>query len=147
RVEIQIPRRRSTGSLDRRPRIQGRHPERGSTVLARPDQDQTQRSARRVRGKPTMRIAIVTTYPPGTGSLNEYAGHFVGAFQQKREVEETILLVDELPAGQRYPEEPQTTIVPCWRFGDVRNARRILSAVRRTKPDVVLFNIQFASFG
>ncbi len=36
---------------------------------------------------------------------------------------------------------------PCWRFDRVDNAWRILQAVRRAKPDAVLFNIQFASFG
>ena len=50
-----------------------------------------------------MRIALVTTFPPGKGSLNEYAYHFVRALRRKPEVSEVILLVDELPAGESYP--------------------------------------------
>ena len=49
-----------------------------------------------------MRIAIVTTHPPGQGSLNEYAYHFIRFLRQKPEVNEIILLADELPSGQQY---------------------------------------------
>ena len=33
---------------------------------------------------PKLRLAIVTTHPPGKGSLNEYAYHFVRLRQRKR---------------------------------------------------------------
>jgi glycosyltransferase involved in cell wall biosynthesis len=101
-----------------------------------------------------MRIAIVTTYPPSAGSLNEYAFHFVRFLRQKPDVDEVILLADELPDGAQYPADdidaPQSAplrIIPCWRFGAWNNSIRILRAVRSVRPDVVLFNIQFASFG
>ncbi len=104
-----------------------------------------------------MRVAMVTTHPPGKGSLNEYAFHFVRYLRQKPEVEEVILLVDELPGGQSYSQAgspaadsgspPVVSVKPCWSFGAWNNALRILSAVKETRPDVVLFNIQFASFG
>jgi glycosyltransferase involved in cell wall biosynthesis len=115
--------------------------------------------------KPKLRIGLVTTYPPGTGSLNEYAFHFARAFRTKREVAELLLLVDELPADRAYNaesacnksrqvEEPNVTdwqaamrFAPCWRFNSLLNPWHILRTVRRTKPDVVIFNIQFASFG
>jgi glycosyltransferase involved in cell wall biosynthesis len=99
-----------------------------------------------------MRIAIVTTHPPGTGTLNEYAYHFVRFLRQKPGIDEVILLVDELPDGQTYASGPQPGLapvcyMPCWRFGALNNAGRILSAARAAHPDIVLFNIQFASFG
>ena len=101
-----------------------------------------------------MRIALVSTYPPGKGSLNEYAFHFVRALREKEEVSEVIILADELPDGETYSNDSGTaaeiaplTIVPCWRFGALLNPVQILNTVRRIKPDVVLFNIQFASFG
>lgn len=100
-----------------------------------------------------MHLAIVTTYPPGTGTLNEYAYHFVRILRRKPEVQAVTLLVDELPKGQCYSDpEPEAglaplQIVPCWRFGGLGNAWRISRAVRRAAPDAVLFNIQFASFG
>lgn len=112
--------------------------------------------------KHKLRLGIVTTYPPGVGSLNEYALHFVRAFSTKPEVAELLLLVDALPADKQYNSEPckaampetETSdwqaaikLLPCWRFNSLLNPWHILHMVRRTKPDVVLFNIQFASFG
>jgi glycosyltransferase involved in cell wall biosynthesis len=97
-----------------------------------------------------MHIAIVTTFPPGKGSLNEYAFHFVRWLRRKPEVERVTLLVDELPEGEAYADDDTGAplrFVTCWRFGALDNALRIQSAVRREAPDAVLFNIQFASFG
>ena len=116
--------------------------------------------------KRKLRIGMVTTYPPGTGSLNEYAFHFVRALAQKEEVAEIILLTDELPPSVKYDANQingqstditapasanswaaQTRFIPCWRFNSSLNSWRILRAVQQSKPDVVIFNIQFASFG
>lgn len=100
-----------------------------------------------------MRIAIVTPYPPSAGSLNEYAFHFVRFLRQKSEVKEIFILTDELPDNGAYSsvgEEDRAVplrIVPCWRFGALDNALRIARTARALAPDVVLFNIQFASFG
>jgi len=95
-----------------------------------------------------MRIAIVSTYPPSKGSLNEYAYHFVNHLSAKPEVSEIIILADELPDNQPYPpiDVQKTRLVPVWRFGAWDNALRIRRAVNNVKPDVVLFNLQFASF-
>ena len=99
-----------------------------------------------------IRIAIVTTHPPSKGSLNEYAFHFVRFLKTKVEnVKEIILLVDELPAGESYSfthEQDMAPIrcVPCWKFGAMDNLFRIRRAVREVNPDIVMFNIQFASF-
>lgn len=94
-----------------------------------------------------MRIAVVTTFPPGGGSLNEYAYHFIRILKQKPEVDEVVLLTDELPDGQQYEDSEKLRIIPCWKFGAASNAKRIVAAVKECQPTVVLFNIQFASFG
>ncbi|MFN8464508.1 MAG: glycosyltransferase [Caldilineaceae bacterium] len=99
-----------------------------------------------------LRLALVTTHPPGKGSLNEYAYHFVRFLRHKEEVAEVILLVDSLQDGEQYrfedhPHYAPVRVVPCWDFGRSDNVLRIRSAVQQTKPDGVLFNIQFASFG
>jgi len=96
---------------------------------------------------PDLRIAVITPHPPSTGTLNEYGFHFVRYLRQKSDVKEVIALVDELPAGQQYAPEPKLRFVPCWRFDALGNVARIIGAIRREKPDAVLFNIQFASFG
>src|SRR5947209_18277073 len=96
-----------------------------------------------------LRVALITTYPPGKGSLNEYAYHFVRFLRLKPEVGEVIVLPDDLPDGQDYgeiadAEGAPVRVSPCWRFDSWGNPLRVLRAVRRAQPDVVLFNIQFA---
>ncbi len=99
-----------------------------------------------------MRIAFVSTYPPGKGSLNEYAFHFINHLRQKPEVTEVIILADDLPDGETYPADDTTAglaplrIRPSWRFGAWNNMLRIRQAVKTVQPDVVLFNLQFATF-
>lgn len=96
-----------------------------------------------------MRIALVTSYPPSTQSLNEYAFHFVRHLRDKPEVSEIILLVDEIDEDYPSSDDNDTplTFIPCWRFNAINNTRRIVDAVRSCQPDIVMFNIQFATFG
>lgn len=99
-----------------------------------------------------MKLVIVSTYPPGRGSLNEYAYHFVRHLRQKDDVNEIIILADELPDDMSYPADDVSEglvplrIRPCWRFGRMDNAWRIRQAVKAHQPDVVLHNLQFATF-
>lgn len=94
-----------------------------------------------------MKVALVTTFPPGTGTLNEYGYHLARHLLAKDEVDEVVLLVDELPDGQHYEPRDGLRIVETWRFGSLLNPLRIVQALRQTRPDAVVFNIQFASFG
>ncbi len=104
--------------------------------------------------KPKMTIALVTTYPPSQGSLNEYAYHFVRCLRDKAEVREIILLTDILPETPsiQYMLSTEASpvpirVIPCWRFGAWTNPLRILAAIKKVQPDIVLFNLQFATFG
>ncbi|MFZ5878772.1 MAG: glycosyltransferase [Chloroflexota bacterium] len=100
-----------------------------------------------------MHIAMVTTHPPSKGSLNEYGYHFVRFLRLKADmISELTLLVDELPTGGEYALETAAgsvpvKIVPSWKFGALDNALRIRKAAREAHPDIVLFNLQFATFG
>jgi len=93
----------------------------------------------------------VTTFPPSTGTLNEYAWHFVRAFQQKREIREIIVLADELARPE--PELPNQIngislqIQRCWQFNRWDTAQRLMREIEQINPDAVLFNLQFATFG
>jgi len=91
-----------------------------------------------------MHLAIVTTYPPSRGSLNEYGYHLAQAFARKPEVTRVSIIADETVRSPT-PDPPDVHRV--WRFNDPTNATRILSALRQLRPDAVLFNLQFASFG
>jgi len=97
-----------------------------------------------------MKLAIVSPYPPSKGTLNEYAFHLVQQFKDKADVTEIILITDKLPEGVSYPESldvPHIKMVDAWEFNSLTNALKIRKAVNEYKPDVVLYNIQFLSFG
>lgn len=94
-----------------------------------------------------MKLVVVTAYPPSLGTLNEYGYHFVRHLAAKPEVDELVVLADEPPAGQTAEAPARTRVVPAWRHGSVANAWRILRAVRRERPDAVIFNVQFTTFG
>ena len=97
-----------------------------------------------------MKLAIVTSYPPSKVTLNEYAYHLVKSFRLKEEVSELILLTDET-LGEKEIHFKQAgckiTIVECWKFNSYSNIINVTRAINETKPDGVLFNLQFMKFG
>jgi len=95
-------------------------------------------------------LAIVSPYPPSKGTLNEYAYHLVNHFKNKDEISEIVILSDRLPEGQSFPEiegKVKVTVMEAWDFNNFTNCLSIRKAIQKIKPDVVLFNIQFLSFG
>lgn len=97
-----------------------------------------------------MKLAIVTAYPPSKVTLNEYAYHLVKHFRQHQEVTELVLLTDVTPdqADITFEEEGcKITVKQCWKFNGLLNVISIARAVRSTRPDAVLYNLQFMKFG
>ncbi len=93
-----------------------------------------------------LRIGVVSAFPPGRNSLNEYGFHLVRHLSRLEEVNEVIVYADETENGTPAPLD-QVTFVPSWRFNDLRNMPRLARAVARTRPDAVILNLQFATFG
>ena len=97
-----------------------------------------------------MHLTIVTSFPPSRASLCEYAEHLVRALAQRPEVTRLSVIADQLPNGVREATLPgleHVKVHRIWRFNDARNAARINRAIQKIKPDGVLYNLQFASFG
>ncbi len=97
-----------------------------------------------------MKLAIVTAYPPSKVTLNEYAYHLVKHFRQKAHITELILLCDFTEGSKDIEfEEPgcKITVKECWKFNSYSNIIKVTKAINQTKPDVVLFNLQFMKFG
>ena len=95
-------------------------------------------------------IAIVSPYPPSKGTLNEYAFHLVEQFKKKTEIKEIHLITDILPNGESYSarERPYNVHVhPVWSFNDKKTALKIRKSIKSINPDVILYNLQFLSFG
>lgn len=97
-----------------------------------------------------MKLAIVTAYPPSKVTLNEYAYHLVKHFRKHQEVSELILLTDVTAqeADITFKEQGcKITVKKCWKFNSLTNVISIAKAIKNTKPDAVLYNLQFMKFG
>ncbi|WP_179333618.1 glycosyltransferase [Winogradskyella costae] len=97
-----------------------------------------------------MKLAIVTAYPPSKVTLNEYAYHLVKQFRQKEAVTELVLLTDRTEGAKdiEFTEDGcKITIKECWSFNSYKNLFSVTKALNTTKPDAVLFNLQFMKFG
>lgn len=96
-----------------------------------------------------MHLALVTAYPPSQGTLVEYGAHLARVFAAKPEVTRLTVLADRLPAAVADPPTPPDPphVRRVWAFGSPANSLRLTRALRRLRPDGVIFNLQFASFG
>ena len=97
-----------------------------------------------------MKLAIVTAYPPSKVTLNEYGYHLVKHFRLQNEVDEIILITDKTNGEKDITFEQQgcpITVRECWQFNSYKNLFSIANTILETKPDAVLFNLQFLKFG
>ena len=97
-----------------------------------------------------MRLAIVTAYPPSKVTLTEYGYHLVKHFRLQKEVTEIILITDKTEGEKDLSFEEdgcKITVQECWNFNDYTNLFKINKVISKTKPDAVLFNLQFLKFG
>jgi len=91
-----------------------------------------------------MKIALVTAFPPSRQALNEYGFHIADELRQQPGIELTVL-GDDLTAPMREPDG--FSVIRCWAFNRLGNPLSLIRTIRRVKPDVVWFNLGFASFG
>jgi glycosyltransferase involved in cell wall biosynthesis len=91
-----------------------------------------------------MKICLVTTFPPSQGGLSEYGLHIAQELGRDPFLSLTIL-ADKLSLPQ--PELDGFSVQRCWSFDDPASSARILSTLRKLKPDVVWFNLLFSTFG
>lgn len=97
-----------------------------------------------------MKLAIVTAYPPSKVTLNEYAYHLVKHFRQQQKVTELILLTDRTEGAKdiSFTEDGCKIVVKeCWSFNNYLNIVHVTKTIIQTKPDAILFNLQFMKFG
>lgn len=97
-----------------------------------------------------MKLAIVTAYPPSKVTLTEYGYHLVKHFRLQKEVTEIILITDKTKGEKNLNFNEagcKITVKECWSFNDYTNLFKINRVITETKPDAVLFNLQFLKFG
>ena len=91
-----------------------------------------------------MKICLVTSFPPSRDALNEYGYHIACELRRIPGISLTVLADQYSPAQ---PELEGFSVVRCWKFNQLGNVWRLLRAIWHEKPDVVWFNLGFASFG
>ncbi len=97
-----------------------------------------------------MKLAIVTAYPPSKVTLTEYGYHLVKHFRLHEEVTEIILITDKTTEAKDLDFEEagcKITVKESWEFNSYSNFFNINKTISQTKPDAVLFNLQFLKFG
>lgn len=95
-----------------------------------------------------LKLALVSAFPPGRQSLNEYGYHLALNLAQRDDVEEVIVLADKL--AQPVPEldlGPKITVRRVWSFNALTNLPAIVRNLRGLRPDGAVFNLHTASFG
>lgn len=95
-----------------------------------------------------MKIALVSAFPPGQQSLNEYGLHLAKGLADNTNVSEVIIIADLLPKD--LPElnlGPKISVRRTWGFNDPKAGFAILRALHAEGADGVLWNVQTASFG
>lgn len=93
-----------------------------------------------------LRIGVVSAFPPGRNSLNEFGFHLVKHLAKLEEVSDVQVYADVTSAGTPEPMD-EVSFHPCWRFNSIANLRTVPRAIAQTRPDAVILNLQFASFG
>ena len=97
-----------------------------------------------------MKLAIVTAYPPSKVTLTEYGYHLVKHFRIQNEVSEIVLITDKTEKDKDLNFEGEgckISVKECWNFNSYTNLLSISKTITETKPDAVLFNLQFLKFG
>ncbi len=91
-----------------------------------------------------MKICLVTAFPPSRDALNEYGFHIAAELRQLPGISLTVLADTYAPVEA---ELDGFSVTRCWKFNSLANPWHLLKAIRRERPDVVWFNLGFASFG
>ena len=95
-----------------------------------------------------LRIALVSAFPPGLQTLNEYGLHLANELAARPDVGEVMVLADRLQEpGDELKLDPKIRVERVYRFNDPKAGFHILKALKKGSPDGVIWNLQTASFG
>ena len=89
-----------------------------------------------------MKIAVVTNYGDDRRALAEYGFQLVRGLRQTTQADREITVLAALP----YTGKENGVLRP-WHYGSVRLPLQIRAALRKIRPDVVVFNTLFTSWG
>lgn len=94
------------------------------------------------------RVALVSAFPPGQQSLNEYGLHLAREMSLNPNISEVIVIADKL--DEPAPEldlGPKVRVLRVWSFNSLSAGFSIIKALRKEKVDASIWNLHAASFG
>lgn len=96
-----------------------------------------------------MKLAFISPFPPSQVTLNEYGYHLIRSFIGKPGIEKIYVLTNHLDDNSHYSQYATEGIelVPCWKFDSIFALLDIRKELIRLKPDAVVLNLQFMTFG
>ena len=95
-----------------------------------------------------MKIAAITTYPPSTLPLSNFAYMAISKFISKgTDIAEMIILADQIDITEKAPKDTRVIIDRCWKHNSVTSMTKIIQRLVRYDPDVVWINLQYHVFG
>ena len=96
----------------------------------------------------SQRIALVSAFPPGRQSLNEYGFHLAVALAERSDVSEVVVIADRLEtAAEELDISPKIKVRRVWDFNAITTGPAIVRALRRARVDAAIWNLQTATFG
>lgn len=94
------------------------------------------------------RIALVSAFPPGKQSLNEYGLHLAKGLATRPDVAEVIVIADRLSGNLAELDlGPRIRVERVWTTNSATAGFSILRALRRAAPDGAIWNLKTESFG
>lgn len=96
-----------------------------------------------------VKVVLVTTLPPVHTSLSEYGKFLVEGLLGTAETVDLHVLADcaSQPGAIQEIQHPRLQVERCWKLNALGNPLRLIQRLKALEPDLVIFNLQFASFG
>jgi glycosyltransferase involved in cell wall biosynthesis len=95
----------------------------------------------------SLRLALVTAYPPSTGPLSEYGWHLVERLKLSDRVAELHVLSDRSPDAGASHRAGKLRVAPTWTFGGIDLPVAVTREARRLNVDAVWFQLHLTSSG
>lgn len=91
-----------------------------------------------------MKVCLVSPFPPSPCGLNEYAYHLA---RELGTADTEVTVLADRNGNQNLTRNGRVEVIRCWHYNSPLNFWPILREIRRLDPDVVWFNVGFATMG
>lgn len=93
-----------------------------------------------------LHVCLVSCFPPSNGPLSEYTYHLAMNFLRDPRIAKVTVLADRLKNEKISFSDNRLQIIRCWDLDALMTPIRIVSEIRRLKPNIVHLNLVFRHF-